>query len=271
MRAVRTYGMRIAALVCLIVGCGSPQTTTSRGPIGNTNAVKQPSREAFVEDVVQALSAGDADRLIALVDTRGMIERALQCDAGARPSLDEEALRRRARASAAKTKGTQLAFVEVEKSARKRRHGMSFNARLVTKGEAIGDCTARTELLFHDIKAVVRMMRNGKQRETTLRLQLVRADGKWFLVEIPRGPQDGSALEKMEEFKTKMCTCKEHDTRCAQGVTDEMTKWAQEMAKEAGDFESDDIAEDDMKRMVDLTHEMGECSMRAMTPDLSNP
>src|SRR5438132_10142877 len=52
----------------------------------------------------------------------------------------------------------------------------------------------------------------------------------------------GEAMAKMDEFKTKMCACKEHDTKCAQAVTDDMTKWSQEMAKNAGDKKADDMS-----------------------------
>ena len=77
----------------------------------------------------------------------------------------------------------------------------------------------------------------------------------------------GEAMAKMEEFKNKMCACKEHDSKCAQGVTDEMTKWSQEMAKNAGDKKPDDVSPEDAKKMADITKAMGECSMKAMTPD----
>jgi hypothetical protein len=79
----------------------------------------------------------------------------------------------------------------------------------------------------------------------------------------------GEAMAKMEDFKNKMCACKEHDTKCAQGVTDEMTKWSQEMAKNAGDKKPDDVSPEDAKKMADITKAMGDCSMKAMTPDMS--
>jgi hypothetical protein len=41
------------------------------------------------------------------------------------------------------------------------------------------------------------------------------------------------------------------------------------MAKNAGDSRPDDVSPDDAKKMADIAKAMGECSMKAMTPDSS--
>jgi hypothetical protein len=257
--------MRTVVLVCLVVGCSGPQTAPATEPIGNASATKQPSREAFVEEVVHALAAGDTDRLIALVDTKGMLDRAIACDGGGHPLADDDGeLRRHARDAVARTKGSELALVELETG--KRHRHKTQNARLVMTGEAVGDCTARTELLFHEVHAKVRMNRAGRLHESHLRIELLRADGRWFLAEIPRPSGMDSAMDKMVEFKDKLCACKEHDSKCAERVTDEMTQWSQEMARSASDVMPDDVTPEDAKRMADITRQMGECSMKAMTP-----
>jgi len=69
------------------------------------------------------------------------------------------------------------------------------------------------------------------------------------------------AMAKMEEFKDKMCACK--DKLCADNVTEEMTKWSQEMAKNAD--RDVRISEDDTKHMQVVTEEFVKCATAAMT------
>src|ERR1041385_1710521 len=47
------------------------------------------------------------------------------------------------------------------------------------------------------------------------------------------GTDFAEAMKKMREFTDKMCACK--DAKCAQSVSDEMTKWGQKMAEEQKD------------------------------------
>jgi hypothetical protein len=71
----------------------------------------------------------------------------------------------------------------------------------------------------------------------------------------------GEAIAKMDEFATKMCGCK--DAKCAQGVTDEMTKWGAEEAKK-GSKEDMKMSEDDQKKMSAATEKMTKCMTTAM-------
>jgi hypothetical protein len=70
------------------------------------------------------------------------------------------------------------------------------------------------------------------------------------------------ALAKMTEFKDRICACA--DKPCAQKVTDDMTAWSQEMAKNAGDMKPDDVSPDDAKKMAEISKRMGDCSMKVM-------
>jgi hypothetical protein len=70
-----------------------------------------------------------------------------------------------------------------------------------------------------------------------------------------------AALAKMTEFTTKMCTCR--DGACAQAVTDEMTKWGAQMAKDPR-YDVAQISDDDAKRMADITKRMTDCMTAAM-------
>jgi hypothetical protein len=71
----------------------------------------------------------------------------------------------------------------------------------------------------------------------------------------------GDAIAKMTDFKDQMCKCA--DKACAEKVTEAMTKWGQEMAKEGGDKEAK-ISEDDTKKMASVTEEMTKCMTKAM-------
>jgi hypothetical protein len=68
------------------------------------------------------------------------------------------------------------------------------------------------------------------------------------------------AMKAMERFGDEMCACK--DTACAQKVSDEMTKWSQEEAKDQK--ESPKMTEDDIKRATAIGERMGKCMQTAM-------
>jgi hypothetical protein len=69
------------------------------------------------------------------------------------------------------------------------------------------------------------------------------------------------ALAKMEEFKDKLCACK--DAACTQHVSDEMSKWAQDAAKDQ--TEPPHMTEEDTKRATAIGEEMGTCMQAAMS------
>ncbi|HEY5925916.1 MAG TPA: hypothetical protein VIV11_29715 [Kofleriaceae bacterium] len=80
-----------------------------------------------------------------------------------------------------------------------------------------------------------------------------------------KGGGSGEAMAKMTEFKDRMCKCAEHDAKCAQGVSDEMTKWSQEQAK--NQKEPPKMSEEDTKKAAAIGEEMGKCMQKAMTPE----
>jgi hypothetical protein len=67
----------------------------------------------------------------------------------------------------------------------------------------------------------------------------------------------------MTEFKDVMCRCK--NKACADKVTEEMTRWSQDMAKKM----SVRVSDDDMKKMEGITEEFTQCATRAMLGDLT--
>jgi len=69
-------------------------------------------------------------------------------------------------------------------------------------------------------------------------------------------------MADMRRFADSMCACK--DAKCAQGVSDELTKWSQELAKRMP--EPPQMTEADQKRAAELGEKMGKCMQVAMTP-----
>jgi hypothetical protein len=70
------------------------------------------------------------------------------------------------------------------------------------------------------------------------------------------------AMKAMRRFKDSMCMCK--DTACAQKVSDEMTKWSQDMAKDQR--EPPRMSDEEMKEATELGEAMGKCMQTAMSP-----
>src|SRR5215470_10495487 len=81
-----------------------------------------------------------------------------------------------------------------------------------------------------------------------------------------RGPEPGSlddTIAKMSEFRDQMCACS--DKACADLVTDDMTKWAQQMAKSAGSLKQPKLSDAQMKDMQQVTEEFTKCAVKALT------
>jgi hypothetical protein len=78
----------------------------------------------------------------------------------------------------------------------------------------------------------------------------------------------GDSIAKMEGFKNDMCACK--DKACSDKVTEAMTKWSQDMAKEGGDKEAK-VSEDDAKKLASITEEMTKCMTKVMMSGAPTP
>jgi hypothetical protein len=70
----------------------------------------------------------------------------------------------------------------------------------------------------------------------------------------------GEALDKMQAFTDRMCQCK--DAKCANEVSDAITKWAEEMSKQFK--EPPKMSEADQKRASDIGERMGKCMQEAI-------
>ncbi len=70
------------------------------------------------------------------------------------------------------------------------------------------------------------------------------------------------AIAKLAELKDKMCACKDH--ACTARVSEEMTRWGQEIAKAGGDKEARRSPED-MKQMRQVTEDLIRCETKIVT------
>ncbi|HUS27137.1 MAG TPA: hypothetical protein VMZ53_01465 [Kofleriaceae bacterium] len=74
------------------------------------------------------------------------------------------------------------------------------------------------------------------------------------------GSDSANAMAKMQEFADEMCKCK--DAKCAQDVSDKMTKWGQEQSK--NQKEPPKMNEADTAKAQEIGKKMGECMTKAM-------
>jgi hypothetical protein len=85
-----------------------------------------------------------------------------------------------------------------------------------------------------------------------------------FKLEPGGAIHDGAAMSKvmakMVEFKDQMCACK--DMACAQKVSDGMTTWSQEMAKQQD--EPPKLTEEETKQATQIGEQLGRCMQKAM-------
>ena len=70
-----------------------------------------------------------------------------------------------------------------------------------------------------------------------------------------------SATAKMSELRANMCACR--DQRCAEQVQVEMTRWSQDMAKQAGGRRPEPMSEEQQRKYADDTTQMAECAQKA--------
>ena len=74
------------------------------------------------------------------------------------------------------------------------------------------------------------------------------------------GGDAANAMAKMKEFRDEMCKCK--DAKCAQDVSDKMTKWGAEQSK--NQKEPPKMNEADTAEAQKIGQEMGACMTKAM-------
>lgn len=75
------------------------------------------------------------------------------------------------------------------------------------------------------------------------------------------------AMATMRRFTDEMCACT--TAECAKQVSDQLTEWSVKMAKE--ETEPPPMTEAEQKQATELGTQMGECMMRAMGMQPSQP
>lgn len=83
-----------------------------------------------------------------------------------------------------------------------------------------------------------------------------------FAKVLPSDPSTRRVMAKMTELKDKMCACA--DPACAQQVSDEMTRWSQEMSKEQR--KPPKLSDAEIDKFAEIGEQMGQCMQKAMSP-----
>lgn len=81
----------------------------------------------------------------------------------------------------------------------------------------------------------------------------------------PQPDRFEQTLKAFAQYTNEICACV--DKTCAQAVTDQLTKWGQEMAMK--DRELPKPSEDQLKQITEVTKRFSDCLIRAMQDDPS--
>jgi len=96
----------------------------------------------------------------------------------------------------------------------------------------------------------------------TLAAVVTIAMGGVFVMRHHHGPdRKAQIFREMERFTDQLCQC--HDMQCVQGVSDEMTRWSQQVTKEIGNPPK--LSDAEMKRATTIAERMAKCMQQAMS------
>jgi len=137
--------------------------------------------------------------------------------------------------------------------------------------EAVETSSARTKLREHDVTLVIGMCAQSNWSVDARKCvaaahsddELVACGKRFALGSRGVFAEHTSILEimnVMKGFKDDMCACK--DSACAQTVSDQMTKWGQEQAKDQS--APPKMSEDEIKAFTQIGEDMGKCMQKAM-------
>jgi len=254
------------------------------------------SRDDLVKATVAALAKGDADALFKLGDPAAL-EKLMECkkEGGDTKSEIEERtkeLREMDKALAGKTKGLKLDIVKIDE----RQPSLDENGKnrhAYEKGAKLGpDCTAKVSMVEHKVEVTLKV--GGA--DTPMRMEMLEADGGWYLVDdidldVPNSavaaggsaaagsaggagasasasgggggaaPTGGYAkmIAKLSSFKDRMCACK--DQACAGAVTNDMTAWSTDQANASADMS--DYTDESAKQMQAVMDGYSKCMTAA--------
>jgi hypothetical protein len=133
-----------------------------------------------------------------------------------------------------------------------------------TTGRAVVLSHCKDDKWSEDARSCFAKASTSKEQKDCSYKTLTREQAESLKKAIPSSFDASDAMAKMNEFADKMCACK--DTHCAQGVSDEMTKWAQDMAK--NEQEPPKMSDEDQKKAVEIGTRMGDCMQNAMSAEM---
>ena len=209
------------------------------------------SAEALAKATLEALAAGDANKLASFMPTVEMGDTAMDCPAEAKAKNAEEAkkgfeeTKKKLAEAAAKMKGSGATF----KSA----HTDGIARQELKAGDKAGECTAKVTIAFTGVGVEYDFLRpsdKAKQdHKTTYGVMVL--DGKYYLLDVgnlpesvdpengtitepttptppdtPTGEPDlNAAVAEFEQIKSAACSCT--DKACAEGEIAKLTAAAQ--------------------------------------------
>jgi hypothetical protein len=132
-------------------------------------------------------------------------------------------------------------------------------ARLLAEARALEE--AERQLADLAAGGPARRRRHRTLMVTAMTALTLVAGSVGFRLAQPRRDRLEEAITQMTVFTDEMCSCV--DAACAEKVSDAMTKWGSEMAKEAQPpLRLDDAI---TKRFTEIGQRLGTCMSRAMT------
>jgi hypothetical protein len=275
-----------SALVVGILGlaaCGSSQSSKPPvAPVAKPTApvAKAPAapvvdepRLVLARKVMAALAGGETEALVALAEPATPYRVAGDCTFG-KTGLNLDPLQTYVAAArlelgyiANKTKGLKL---EVLGLANQVNRTGDADTRWIKKGAAMSDkCTAKQDLLVHDIQVKIRAQRDAKPAvEQTVTVAAMELDGRWYLMKAPMRIKEResktdmeAALKKMSELADRMCKCA--DKACAEKVQEELTSWSMELTKDR-DYDEDRPDPDQANRATQIMIKYSDCASKLL-------
>jgi hypothetical protein len=225
----------------------------------------QSSPKALVDKTLAALTAGDASALVDLTGMEKNYSTMVKCDDTA-DDKDKDPAKMKEKAMehfsklVEKSKGLTIEVTSMpDIDARDKDKDI-----VLPKGEKMGKgCVTNAEVRIVKAEVKVKVKDGDKPaNEQQAKIEMLLVDGKWYLAEPPKiskGGGAGAQIAKMAEFRDQMCACK--DLACTKKVSDDMTTWAMDAAK--NDPEPPRMTEEDTKKATQIGEEMGQCMQKA--------
>jgi len=225
---------------------GSAPTT----PHDTTPPVDEPlataEREPLIRATFAALTVGDAEKLIMLVDAKGSFARATDCEKGAQTFGDIDAIETLIRRAARNSKGLAIEILAIPREGTRKR---------LPRGSRVGGCTTKQVLVSESLSVKVRVRRAGKPAfDTDVAMQLSAVGDRWYLGRLPaKIAEDRAWMAKLTAFADTTCACT--DKPCANRAYAAMMQWERERAMR----DEDGAADDELGAALALFKKIDDC------------